>query len=181
MTNKKRFAVSAGLAYAVLVALLVLVMSGGVALAGFPIAGVGGFVVAADEIKGTDFMLYPYVGQTSEQQMYPMAAMDLASVTIKGLNLSKRLEAMGVKVDVVIKASGDVTGTNVKMKSTGLIADQAVLEGLDTSEHYSTDPLKKIDMKATSVTLTKPQINTHAMYVGSITIPGMAIEINIVT
>lgn len=186
MTNKKRFAVSAGLAYALLVALLVLALSGGVALAAFPIAGVGGFVIKANTIDGTGFHLYPTMGQTSEQMIYPMAVVDLDTATISGLNLSKTLTAMGYTVDVVIAATQDVTGNGLKLKITGLTASSAGFTGLDVEEHAgdyngdgNVDALDKIDLKAPSLHLENAELNTHYLFANTITIPGMSLNINV--
>jgi len=186
LMNKKRFFVSAGLGYGVLTLLLVMMFTSGIALAAFPIAGVGGFVVAADTIAGEGFHLYPTIGETSEQTMYPMAVVDLDKATITNLNLCKKLTAMGYNVDVVIKATDDVIGNGLKLKVTGINAGIANFDGLDVNEHSgdynndgTVDALDKIDMKAPGLTLHNAQLNTHSLFANTITIPGMDLAINV--
>ena len=68
MYRWKKFWVSVTAALALLLAMGIGIWTGGVALA-MPVAGIGGFVVEADEIQITNFKLLPKVGQTSEKSL----------------------------------------------------------------------------------------------------------------
>ncbi|WP_051330828.1 DUF6230 family protein [Aneurinibacillus terranovensis] len=182
--NKRRFLTAGGLGFGGLGVLLITLFSTGTAFAAFPLTGIGGFVVSATDITGTNFKQYPAVGQSSEKQMLPEAAIELDSSTIKGLNLSKDLDVssqlgpLGIsKVRVVITADGDVTGGGMKMRVSGLTADMASFSNLDIEEHYDSDPLKKLDLQAPSLHLTNAQLNTHSLLANTMNIPNMKFKI----
>jgi hypothetical protein len=182
--DRKRFALVAGLQIAVLAVIVAVFMINGVALAAFPIAGIGGFVIEADQIIGEGFTLYPIVGETSEQGSSSQAAVDLGKATIIGLRLSKELPVAGGTAKVVITSSGNVVGSGVKLRVTGITADNASFEGLDAEEHYGdysgdgkVDASDKLDLKAPNVVLENAAINGHALFATAIVIPGMGLDL----
>ncbi|RJQ26015.1 MAG: hypothetical protein C4589_10410 [Peptococcaceae bacterium] len=182
--DRRRFALVAGLQIAVLAVIIVVFMVNGVALAAFPIAGIGGFVIEADQVIGEGFSLYPIVGETAEQGDSPQAAVDLGKATIIGLRLSKELPVAGRTAKVVITSSGNVVGSGVKLRVTGITADNASFEGLDAEEHYGdysgdgkVDASDKIDLKAPNVVLENTAINGHALFATTIVIPGMGLDL----
>lgn len=182
--NRKRFALVGGLQVAVLASIIAVFMVNGVALAAFPIAGIGGFVIEADKIIGEGFSLYPIVGETAEQGDSPQAAVVLGNATIIGLRLTKELPVTGGTAKIVITSSGNVVGNNVKLRVTGLTADNASFEGLDVNEHYGdysgdgkVDASDEIDLKAPKVVLEKAAINGHALFASTIVIPSMGLDV----
>jgi len=182
--NKKAFVITTGIGYAFLMALLATLFFSGTILAAFPIGGVGGFVVAADKIVGTDFKLAPTLGQTQESASWPQGAVDLGSVEIDGMELSKEIDvsaALGTSYNigtakVVITTNGKVTGQNIKMNITGMVADQATFQTMKVEEKYS-NPLEALGLSAARMELENPEINAHALIAPSITLPGMKLKI----
>jgi hypothetical protein len=181
--NKKRFLTTLGLGFGGLTTMITAIFATGNAYAAFPITGVGGFVIAADSINGTGFKQAPTVGQTSQQQAYPMSLITLDNVTIKGLKLTKDIDVSSQfgglisKVQIQITSSQDVTGTGVNMNVSGITADQANFGGLDIHESYSTDPTKQIQLSSTNLSLTNAQMNTHSMGATNMNMPGMSVKI----
>ncbi|OUM87025.1 MAG: hypothetical protein BAA01_16570 [Bacillus thermozeamaize] len=182
--DRKRFLIMGGVGYAALIALLAALLLTGTVFAAFPVAGIGGFVIAADKIVGDGFKLYPSLGETSEKPSWPQAAVDLSSATISGLNLSKDLDVSGAlgnygihKVLVEITATQDVVGQGLKLRISGLAADRAEFDTLDVKEKHSDNPLNKLGMEAPKLTLTKAELNTHSLVAQSIAIPGMKLKI----
>ncbi len=182
--DRKRFLIMGGVGYAALIALLAALLFTGTVFAAFPLAGIGGFVVAADEIIGSGFKLSPAIGETSEKSLWPQAGVELDSVTIKGMNLSKELDVSGSlgnygihKVLVEIIATQDVQGQGVNMRITGMVADRAEFSSMEVNEKYSENPLNKLGLTADTMELTNPELNAHALSTQSIAIPGMKLKI----
>ncbi|ADG05805.1 DUF6230 family protein [Kyrpidia tusciae] len=185
-TNRKRFFAASGVGLGGLVVLLASLFLTGTVYAAFPLTGIGGFVISADEIIGQQMNLYPALGQTSEQSIWPQAAIELSSATIKGLNLTKDLDVskelgnFGMnKVKVVIGATKDVQGSGLKLRITGLQADQANFSTFDMEEKYSDNPLNKLGMTSSQIDLVKPQLNTHSLVAQSLGIPGMSLSLEV--
>ncbi len=184
--SKRRFALTAGAGFAALTVLIVTLFLTGTLFAAFPITGVGGFVIAADKITGDKFQLWPAIGETEQKSVWPQAAIDLGTATIQKLNLWKDLDTSGplgsygiYKVKVVVGANGDVTGSGLKLRVSGLTAESASFSNLDIKEHYTNpyNPLYVLSLEAPSLELTKPELNTHSLIANSITIPGLFIKI----
>lgn len=182
--NKKRLGIIGGIGATGLLALLLTLFLTGAVFAAFPIAGVGGFVIQAAKIEGKNFKLYPQLGPTEQKSTWGNAAIDLGEAKINGLVLSKKidlrgaLDAYGIKdVDVVVTASSQVEGQNLKLRVTGIDAEGSQFANLQVTEHYTDNPLNVIDLKANSLNLTNAKMNTHFMQAESIGIPGMKLKI----
>jgi len=175
--NRKRFLGVAAAGYLALTVVLATLFATGTIFAAFPLAGIGGFVVAAERIEGDVFKLTPALGDTSEQQFWPQGAVQLNEVRIDGLNLSKDLNIGSLRAKVEILASGRVVGHGVTMNISGMQAAQAEFDNMKIDETFSSDVFKKIGLSADSMTLVQPAINTHLLTTNSITLPGMKLKI----
>lgn len=225
--NRRLFKRSAGISFMVLVALLTLLVATGTVFATAPIAGVGGFVIEADSIDGSDFELIPALTSTNTgngvaqsqtsipneyQKVYPAAQVWLGSASIDGLNLWKNISleaiagAFGIPnvsyVKVEIGASGTVTGSELTMNATDIVADDAaftdmiMMENLPTEHpNHLTDMQTsttttdifgeeintgvQIGMSAGTMSMTNGVINTHYMKAASMDIPGMTLQLKL--
>lgn len=173
--NRRLFKRSAGISFIVLAALITLLVATGTVFAAAPIAGVGGFVINADTIHGTDFELIPALTSTNVastttgmaneyQKVYPAAQVYLGTASIGGLDLWKNISlkaiagAFGIPnvdyVKVEIKASGTVTGSNLIMNATDIKADDAVFGNMVMMENLPTAHPNKLTAMQTSSTTT---------------------------
>ena len=176
MYRWKKFWVSMTAALALLLAMGIGIWTGGVALA-MPVAGIGGFVVEADEIQITNFKLLPKVGQTSEKSRYPQASSSLDGV-IKGMKLYKDFEVGAFKARILITASKDVKASGLVLDMTRMTADSS-FKRLKVEEKYSTNPLEKISLSAPSMNLKNVKIRGHYLFANSISIPGMTLDVSL--
>lgn len=191
--NRRRFALAGSAGFSALAVILVALFLTGTVFAAFPIAGVGGFVIKANSISGTNFELIPAVGDTEKQSAWPQAQVTMDSVSIVGLNLSKELDVSALfpgvvdMVKVVITATDTTTGNGLVLNTTGIEADSASFNTLLIDERFnashpnSITPATgaEIGLKASSLTLTNAQLNTHYMTTTSITIPGMSLGLEL--
>ena len=186
--NRKRFLGVAAAGYLALAVVLATLFATGTIFAAFPLAGIGGFVVAAERIEGDGLELTPALGDTSEQQLWPQAAVKLNQVRIECLNLSKNLSvgSLTAKVEIIAgsfeqepKNCETVIGHGVTMHISGLKANQAEFGAMTIDEVYTSDVLKKIGLTANSMTLVNPSLNTHFLHTSSITLPKMKLRIRL--
>lgn len=191
--NRRRFALAGSAGFSALAVILVALFLTGTVFAAFPIAGVGGFVIKANSISGTNFELIPAVGDTEKQSAWPQAQVTMDSVSIVGLNLSKELDVSALfpgvvdMVKVVITATDTTIGNGLVLNTTGIEADSASFNTLLIDERFnashpnSITPATgaEIGLKASSLTLTNAQLNTHYMTTTSITIPGMSLGLEL--
>lgn len=231
--NRKLFKRSAGISFIALVALLALLVATGTVFAAAPIAGVGGFVIEADAIDGNDFELIPALTSTNTahsdpaganplanqyQKVYPAAQVWLGDVSIDGLNLWKNISLVAIAhtfgiqnvsyVKVAIGATGTVTGSELIMNATDIVADEADFTNMIMMENLPTDhpnPLTnaqktngvtqgpyegigvdnpintgvQIGMSADTMYMENGIINTHYMKAGEMKIPGMTLQLQL--
>lgn len=153
MYDKKILAKGTAASFGVVVLVAMLIASSGMAFAA-PIAGIGGFTIKADELRGDDMMLYPGASDTSERNAVPVATAEFSSVEIDGLELTKEIEGMpapvGGNARVVITATDTVTADSLLVKQTKLTADQSTFNGLLIDEQNSDDPSEKFQQIAPS-------------------------------
>lgn len=175
--NRKLFKRSAGLSFIALVALMTLLIATGTVFAAAPIAGVGGFVIEAQSINGSDFELIPALTSTNTgyaeaksatsipneyQTVYPAAQVWLGEVTIDGLELWKNISLRAIThlfdipnvdyVQVIIKAADGVAGENLTMYATDIAADEAVFSNMVMMENLPTEHPNKLTYMQTSGT-----------------------------
>lgn len=171
--NRRLFKRSAGISFVVLVALLTLLVATGTVFAAAPIAGVGGFVIEADNIVGSDFELIPSLTSTNTassttgmeneyQKVYPAAQVWLGDADIDGLNLWKNISlaaiaaAFGISdvsyCKVQIQATGTVNGSNLTMNTSDIQAVTAAFTGMTMMENLPTQHPNKLTVQQGSLT-----------------------------
>lgn len=182
--NKKRFLVAGGAGFLGLAILIGSLFATGKVFAAFPLTGIGGYEVAMSSIDAKGFKLYPALGETSEKAKWPQAAVELAEATIKGLVITKGIyvsEALGSyginKIDVVISAKGDVTGSGFLLNVTNIDANLAKFQKLEVSEKRNSDPLQTFGLNAPGMGLNNAALNTHSMFIDSIQLPLLNVKV----
>jgi hypothetical protein len=143
-TNKKGFRGAVGAGVAGLGATLGALVMTGQLFAAFPLTGIGGFIISAPQILGSNFNMAPSFTQTDQAQGWPAALITLDTVNMQqGFELTKHfdlsatpLAAAGiVGADLNVLAS-TLSGTGVQMASTGLQSQTASFGGFDVHEGY---------------------------------------------
>jgi putative alpha-1,2-mannosidase len=167
--------------------IVVLMLHTGTAYA-VPMAGVGGFTITADEIRGETAEIYVGAGNTSTESGVPMAVTELSSSEIDGLQISKELdvgEMPGVtgNARIVISGNGTVTTGRQLLKATEVQADEAVLRGQTLDESPAANPRNRFTITATGteekpgMVLKDAEITAHYLTTNRITIPDQKITV----
>lgn len=181
--NRKLFKRTSGISFIALLGLLVLLVATGTVFAAAPIAGVGGFMIEADSINGSDFELIPALTSTNTatgngniiaqgglknqyQRVYPAAQVWLGDVSIEGLNLWKNIDltaiaaAFGIPdvsyVKVAIGATGTVTGSNLTMNATDIVAGDAAFTNMLMMENLDAQHPNHLTNAQTSAQVNGP-------------------------
>lgn len=177
MYRQKHFWIALTSALSVFGLLLVMLWSGGVALA-MPVAGVGGFVITADEIEMSNYTMLPKVGSTSDRDLMPQATVRLDAI-IKNMKLTKDLKApIFGTVRILIDTPGTVTAQGMILDLTQITADTA-FKDLTIAEKYSRNPLEKLSLQAPYAKLQNPVIVAHQLFSNRISIPNMHFHLEI--
>jgi hypothetical protein len=204
MYDKKVLAKGTAVSFGVVALVAMLIVSSGMAFAA-PIAGIGGFTIQADELRGNDLYLYPGLSDTSEREGVPVAVAEFSSVEIDGLELTKTFEsvpAIGGNARIVITATDTVTADSLLVKQTKLTASSSTFNGLlidEENANYSdsfkqvapsteeqrqegidgvTGSPKTIDLSNASnpgIVLQNATIRAHYQAVNQISIPGITL------
>lgn len=176
MYNRKRITRGAGVALAVWGAIGLIIMSTGVAYA-VPLAGLGGFNIAADEISANNMLLYQGVGDTSTMEHYPQTIVELQDVTLDGLWLYKTFDmdkAPGLtgQARVYLWTGGETTADNVLVKSSALSTDGgATFRDFAVTERGGSRPGTQFQITADDgITLEQPRINAHYLASSKLTV-----------
>ncbi len=167
-----------------LIGLTTILFLTGNAFAAFPITGVGGFKIEAEQIDGRNFSLRAKTGETELKGNWGQAAVELGSATITGLQLSKNihlggaLEEYGVHtLDIMISSNAAATGNNLTLGVTSLTAKKSKFGTLKASENKrASHPIDAFSLTANSLILDNTIINTHLLTAGDITIPGLKVQ-----
>lgn len=184
--DRKRFLLVTGMEIALFAMIITTFLRVGVALAYFPISGIGGFTVTADQISAGDFTLYPMVGSTSEKENVPQTALKIGEATISGLHLTKELPVpiAGKKAKLMISSSGNVKGSGLLIGATTVLADSASFDGLDVNEHYGdynkdgkVDATDKIELKTPKAAMSGATIEANSLFATTIYIPGIKLNL----
>ncbi|QLD89287.1 hypothetical protein HWV07_09705 [Natronomonas salina] len=199
MYNKRILAAGLAASIGALALIGVLLAASGVAYA-VPLAGVGGFTVEADEIRGESMYMYPGVEETSESDAQPVAVTEMQSTEIDGLTLTKEMDASPMPgldgtMRVVISQGGNETvETGQQMlKFTSLQAEESQFSGQVVNEHNSDNPSDQFDIAAPGdaqdgktvnisgsepgLVLKNAEIQAHYLAVSSISIPDIQINV----
>lgn len=195
MYDKRILAAGLAASIGALALIGVLLAASGVAYA-VPLAGVGGFTVEAEEIRGEGMYIYPGVEETSESDAQPVAVTELQSTEIEGLVLTKEMDASplpGVDgtVTFVIESAGNQTvETDEQMlKYSELHANESEFSGQVIDEYNEDDPREQFDITAPGdaqegktvnisgeepgLVLRDVEITAHYLAVSSISIPDL--------
>jgi len=152
MYDKSILAKSTGASLGVVAIVGMLFLSTGTAFA-LPIAGIGGFTISAEEIRGENLKLYP-AGQSDapndaeNADQYPQGVVELTGTTITDLRLTKEFdlgnyylppEAGNARLVITAGQNTDVTTENILLKTPKLGAQSATFNGLTINEQNSTN------------------------------------------
>lgn len=152
MYDKKILAKGTAASFGVVVLVLMIVVSSGMAFAA-PMAGIGGFTIKADKITGDNFILYPGITDSSEREEMPAAVAEFTNIKIEGLKLYKTFKGIpfiGGNARVVVTSSGTVKGDSVLTKQYLIKAEQSTFNGLLMDERPAPTPRKQFQMFAPS-------------------------------
>lgn len=158
---------------------------------------VGGFVVEADYLKGSDLWVGKVYAETSESSSEPQAKIGLNRVTISGLHLYKNLTAPdGTPFNLTIKTlnPGDVVTVeggffekDLKVCTSELYGKKLVARALrlipiTLTDYWSTEPENDLLLRLGG--LTDPslegwtvKLNTHSLKASRITIPNLVLTV----
>ncbi|HET7324542.1 MAG TPA: DUF6230 family protein [Halococcus sp.] len=159
MYDKKVLAKGTAVSFGVVVLVAMLIVSSGMAFAA-PLAGVGGFTIKADELRGNDLFLYPGLSDTTSKEGIPVAVAEFSSVEIDGLTLFKEFEgvpAIGGNARIVITSTDTVTADSLLVKQYVLKADKSTFNGLLINERPSSDFSEKFYQAAPSTAAQRHQ------------------------
>lgn len=199
MYDSSTFAKGTGVSLAVVAVIGLVVATSGTAYAA-SLAGVGGFTIEADEIRGYGAVIYVGADDTSEREAIPMAVTELQRTEIDGLRLTKdvpvdQLPGVSGNARMVITGNGTSTTGQQIMKASSIRADEAVLRRQIIDETPSEDPRRKFNINARGeevqgltvnideqsdapgLVLREPSINAHYLATNKITIPGQHISL----
>ncbi|MFB6178746.1 MAG: PKD domain-containing protein [Halorientalis sp.] len=126
-------------------------------------------------------LLYPGVGDTSEQDAYPQMIAELKDTTITDLTVSKTISlnstpGVSGNLRVGFVSSGPTTGSAVLLKSSALRSEGATFDQFSVSEMNSSDTFGQFEIESRGpVTLggsgSKPvQIRAHYLATNSISL-----------
>lgn len=195
MYNKRILAAGLAASIGTLALIGVLLAASGVAYA-VPLAGVGGFTVEADEIRGEGMFLYPGVEETSETDAQPVVVNELQGAEIDGMVLTKEIDASAMPgldgtARIVISQQGNETveSSETMMKFSHLGAQESQFSGQVVREFNEDNPSDSFGMSAPGdadagktvnitgenpgIVLRDVQIEAHYMAVESISIPDL--------
>ncbi len=202
MYDKRTFGKGMGASIAVL-AVVVLVMLSTTAYA-VPLAGIGGFNIAADSLSADSAYIYPGADDTSNQDGYPMAVIEQEGVTIEGMELTKTFDVSSVptlsgNARIMMSASDTVTADQQMVKVSSLSADTATFNQQVIDESNSQDPSQQFGIWAGDAsteqgkltegriislendgpaqTLEGANIQAHYLASSSISLPGLSLDV----
>ena len=206
MYDKKILAKGTAASFGVVFLVAMLIVSSGMAFAA-PLAGIGGFTIKADELRGDDLYLYPGVTDTSERSGIPVATAEFSSVEIDGLELTKEIKGIpgiGGNGRVVITSTDTVEADSLLVKQSKLQAESSTFNGLLIDEENSDAPDEQFKQVAPStakqrtegvdggqppksinlsdqsnpgIVLKNAEIQAHYQAVNEISIPGLTLAV----
>lgn len=184
--NVNRFWKSAGTGIVGLIALLLTLLVTGALLRVFPITGIGEYVVAAEKIEGTHFILFPELHPQDNEESLPIAVVKLGHATIDGLILKKNVDLNAVldlygisNIDIIATSSKGVRGGDLNLKVTGLHVEDPQLDNLQVAEDNPDDSLREIDLTASELVLRNAEIYTHFMNARDIEINPLGLKVKV--
>ncbi|PDM39132.1 MULTISPECIES: DUF6230 family protein [unclassified Geobacillus] len=144
-----------------------------------PLSGFGEFTVKFDKMVGTGFNLYGGVADGAEKQNVPVAVNELQHATINGLEISKDIPLLGIRV--VITSDQPVEIDGLVQKAT-LINGSATFTNLTMKENYVgniKDPAEKaakeFTQNANQIVIKNGDLKTLYLFQKTVTLPGMKV------
>lgn len=197
MYDKSTLLKGTGASLAVVAVLAIVIVSTGTAYA-VPMAGVGGFTIQADEIRGEEAFIYADTADTSEQEQIPVAVTEVQSMEIDGLYLNKTMQLPGLDgtVKMTVEATDTVTTGQQVVKYSHLDTSSTTVRGQVVDEHPPSSDKPgftiegrgdaydgyTVDINETSdepgLVLENATINAHYLATSKITLPGQKIIIS---
>jgi hypothetical protein len=155
----------------------------GVAVAA-PLSGFGEFTVKFDKMVGEGFQLYGGVADGATTKNNPVAVNAIDKATINGLEISKAIPALGIRV--VISSDKPVVINGLLQKAT-MVNGDATFEELTMAENYIgdydlTDPKQRMEaiskeftQKANTITIENGNLQTLYLFQKTVSLPGMKV------
>lgn len=198
MYNKRILAAGLAASIGALALIGILLAASGVAYA-VPLAGIGGFTVEADEIRGDGMFLYPGVEETSETDATPVVVNELQGAEIDGMVLTKEIDVSAMPgldgtASIVISQTGNETveSSETMMKFSHLGSQSSAFSGQVVREFNEDNPSDSFGMSAPGdpdagktvnitgenpgIVLQNVEIQAHYMAVESISIPDLDMD-----
>lgn len=152
MYNKRTLTKGMAASFGVVILVVMLVVSSGMAFAA-PLAGIGGFTIKADRIEGDGLHQYVGVSDTSERSGTPVAVAEFTHIEIEGLQLMKEFEGVpgiGGNARVVITSTDTVTADSLLIKQSKIVAEESRFSGLLIDEENTDDVTEEFKQVAPS-------------------------------
>ena len=154
MYDRRILAAGLAASFGIVALVGVAVASSGVAYA-VPLAGVGGFTIEAEELRGEGMYIYPGVEETSERDAYPVVVTELQEAEATGLRITKEMDASpmpgldGTMRVVFYSGSNQTVQIDQQMmKYSRLRAGTSEFSGEVYDEYNETDPRRQFDVTA---------------------------------
>lgn len=195
MYNKTTFAKTFGAGLGVMLLVAAVGVYGGLAYA-VPVSGVGGFTITADSIEGENAVVYPQVGETSEQSERSMSVVELQSATIENLRITKTVSFPGVgERQVVITAEDTVETDALMLKTSSVFAEDSTLTGLQLDENPTSEASREFVISAggaddaqsartvdiqgdnPGLSIQSAELQSHYLVTNQISIPGLSVTV----
>ncbi|MEH7107120.1 DUF6230 family protein [Bacillus sp. JJ1764] len=150
----------------------------GVAVAA-PLSGFGEFTVKFDKMVGDGFQLYGGLADGAETKNNPVAVNVIKHAKIDGLEISKEIKALGIRV--VISSDSTVNIDGLIQKAT-LINGNASFSNMEMKENYVADikdPFEKVAKEFTqgadTITIENGDLKTLYLFQQKVSLPGMKV------
>ncbi|WML49850.1 DUF6230 family protein [Neobacillus sp. PS3-34] len=177
-TIKKKLIMALVGGFLLLGSLLTVYGINGVAYAA-PISGFGEFTVKFNKLVGTNFKLYGGMANGAKVKNLPVAVNEMDHATITGLEISKDIPALGIRV--VITSDQPVQIDGLIQKAT-LINGSATFNNLTMSENYVgdiADPMQAVAQEftqgANTITIENGDLKTLYLFQRTVSLPGMKV------
>lgn len=195
MYDKLTFAKGLGASLGFLLIVIAIGVYTGVAFA-VPVAGVGGYTVAADTINGQDAFIYPQAGVDKAGGSGTAAVVELQSTDIDGLKITKPVDIPGGgNASVVITADDNVQSDEILLKVSSVETSSATINLLEIDENMADSPTRQFELRAAvdqpasarhidieggsgpDVHLEDPSLQTHYLVTNRISLPGLSVQV----
>lgn len=180
MYDRERIARGTGASIAVWALAGLLITSTGVAYA-VPLAGIGGFRITADEIRSDSLVLYPGVGDTSEQDVYPQALVELEGTQLENLRAFKDIDLRGTpafsgRLRFLLTNRGTVDSNAILLKTSALESREATFDDFAIEDEGS-DVRSAFEIRSTGgATFEDADIRAHYLTADTLTSSNLMIH-----